>query len=331
MRIVTFGEIMLRLSPTGYERLFQSDRLTGSFGGAEANVAISLANFGEDAAFVTRLPDQAVGHGAIRTLRSFGVDTAGICFGGDRMGLYYHEKGVGVRDSLCIYDRAHSAIAEASPSDFDWDSLLSGADWFHFTGITPALSPVLADICRTACLTARRLGVRVSCDLNYREKLWPLSAARPVMAELCSLVDVCIANEGEVRDLFDIRPEGTGQAYYEAMAREACARFGFSQVALTLFEPLSASEDTWSGLLYDRQAVAFAPTYRLPLIDRVGIGDSFGAGLIYALCHNYGRQEAIDFAVAASALKHTVEGDFNRVSVEEVRRLAGKMSASRAE
>jgi 2-dehydro-3-deoxygluconokinase len=324
MRIVTFGEIMLRLSPEGYGRLFQSDRLIGSFGGAEANVAISLSQFGENAAFVTRLPDQAVGHGAIRTLRSFGVDTSPILFGGDRLGLYFQEKGVGVRDSLCIYDRAHSAFAQASLSDFDWDNLLAGADWFHFTGITPALSPALADICRQACLTARRLGVRVSCDLNYREKLWPLSAARPVMADLCSLVDVCIANEGEVHDLFDIQPDGTGPAYYQAMAREACARFGFSQIALTLFDPLSSSEDTWSGLLYDRQAVAFAPTYHLPLIDRVGIGDSFGAGLIYALGHRYDRQAAIDFAVAASALKHTVEGDFNRVSVEEVRRLAGK-------
>lgn len=325
MRIVTLGEIMLRLSPEGYGRFFQNDRMTASFGGAEANVAISLANFGMDAAFVTRLPAQAIGDAAIRTLRTFGVDTSGILRSGERVGLYYQERGAGVRSHVCIYDRAHSAISEASVQDFDWECLLRGADWFHFSGITPALSPALADICRAACQTAHRMGVKVSCDLNYREKLWPLSTARRVMTELCHLVDICIANEGEVRDLFDISPCGaTDQEIYTTIAKEACARFGFERIALTLFTPHSNSEDDWSGMLYDGTQAFFAPCYRLPMVERIGIGDSFGAGLIYAHLMQYAPQEAIDFAVAASSLKHAVEGDFNLVTVDEVLDVAYK-------
>ncbi len=329
MRIVTFGEIMLRLSPEGALRLFQGDRMEISFGGAEANVAISLAEFGAEALHVTRLPDQAVGRSAIRTLHSLGVDTSGICLGGERMGLYFQENGLGVREGVCIYDRAHSAFSQASAADFDWGRLLSGADWFHFSGVTPALSSDLADICLDACRCAHAHGLRVSCDLNYREKLWPLSRAQTVMSRLCSEVDVCIANESELSGLFGIDPPGScGKKRYRTMAEEACARFGFNQVALTLYTPVTYSEDIWAGMLYDHGEAYFSPAYRLQMTERVGIGDSFGAGLIYSMMNHNPSQEAIDFATAASAIKHSVKGDFNRVSAEEVARLSARMKNS---
>lgn len=329
MKIVTFGEILLRLTPPGHERLFQSDRLTGTFGGAEANVAVSLAGFGWDAAFVTRLPDSPVGQAAIDTLRGRGVDTSRTVRGGDRVGLYYLEKGASLRGSLCVYDRAGSAITTASPGDFDWAEIFRGADWFHFSGITPALGGTLPEICLAACKAAKAAGVKISCDLNYRASLWSRERARSVMSGLCSYADLLIANTGSAADVFGISGENPvpyGQrpdpANVLAVAEELAGRFGPAAVGMSMRTVLSADENDWSGMLYVGGEGYFAREYRLRIVDRVGGGDSFAAGLIYGIGGGMTPRESIGFAVAASALKHTVEGDFNRVSVGEVRALA---------
>ncbi|HIW73034.1 MAG TPA: sugar kinase [Firmicutes bacterium] len=337
-KVVTFGEIMLRLAPNGYYRFFQNDQLQATFGGGEANVAVSLANFGEDAAFVTKLPAHAIGQGAVNALRAMGVDVSHIVRGGDRVGIYYLEKGASQRGSVCIYDRAHSAIQEAKPEDFDWNRIFEGADWFHFTGITPALGPNLVEICRQACAAAKERGLTVSCDLNYRGKLWTREAAREAMTALCRYVDVCIANEEDAKDVFGIEAEGSditggklNKEGYRSVAGQLAGRFGFSHVAITLRTSLSASDNNWAGMLYDGKESCFSREYRLHIVDRVGGGDSFGGGLIYALRRGMAPQEAIEFAVAASALKHSVEGDFNRVSVAEVEKLAGGDASGRVQ
>ena len=329
---------MLRLAPNGYYRFFQNDQLQATFGGGEANVAVSLANFGEDAAFVTKLPAHAIGQGAVNALRAMGVDVSHIVRGGDRVGIYYLEKGASQRGSVCIYDRAHSAIQEAKPEDFDWNRIFEGADWFHFTGITPALGPNLVEICRQACAAAKERGLTVSCDLNYRGKLWTREAAREAMTALCRYVDVCIANEEDAKDVFGIEAEGSditggklNKEGYRSVAGQLAGRFGFSHVAITLRTSLSASDNNWAGMLYDGKESCFSREYRLHIVDRVGGGDSFGGGLIYALRRGMAPQEAIEFAVAASALKHSVEGDFNRVSVAEVEKLGGGDAAGRVQ
>ncbi len=329
---------MLRLAPNGYYRFFQNDQLQATFGGGEANVAVSLANFGEDAAFVTKLPAHAIGQGAVNALRAMGVDVSHIVRGGDRVGIYYLEKGASQRGSVCIYDRAHSAIQEAKPEDFDWNRIFEGADWFHFTGITPALGPNLVEICRQACAAAKERGLTVSCDLNYRGKLWTREAAREAMTALCRYVDVCIANEEDAKDVFGIEAEGSditggklNKEGYRSVAGQLAGRFGFSHVAITLRTSLSASDNNWAGMLYDGKESCFSREYRLHIVDRVGGGDSFGGGLIYALRRGMAPQEAIEFAVAASALKHSVEGDFNRVSVAEVEKLAGGDASGRVQ
>lgn len=329
-KIVTFGEIMLRLAPDGYDRFFQNDRMQATFGGGEANVAVSLANFGMDSRYVTKLPKHAIGQAAVDALRYFGVDTSMIARGGDRIGIYYLEKGASQRGSVCIYDRAHSSIQEADPEDFDWDTIFDGADWFHFTGITPALGENVIEICREACIAAGKKGLRISCDLNYRGKLWTREAAGKAMTDLCRYVDVCISNEEDARDVFGIEAEGSdvsggklNKEGYKSVAKQLADRFGFEKVAITLRSSVSANDNDWAGMLYDGQNYCLSKEYHLHIVDRVGGGDSFGAGLIYALLNNYPSQKAIEFAVAASALKHSIEGDFNRVSVEEVQKLAG--------
>ena len=329
-RIVTFGEIMLRLAPNGYYRFFQDDQLQATFGGGEANVAVSLANYDMDAAFVTKLPAHAIGQGAVNALRGLGVDTRSIVRGGDRIGIYYLEKGASQRGSVCIYDRAHSAIQEAQPSDFDWDAIFDGADWFHFTGITPALGSNLVEICKEACVAAKKHGVKISCDLNYRGKLWTREQARAAMTELCQYVDVCISNEEDAKDVFGIEAENTdiyggklNKEGYKSVAKQLADRFGFEKVAITLRTSLSASDNDWAGMLYDGENYCFSKEYHLHIVDRVGGGDSFGGGLIYALLNGKDSQSTIEFAVAASALKHSIEGDFNRVTVSEVEKLAG--------
>lgn len=324
-RVVTFGEIMLRLAPYGYTRFVQADCLEATYGGGEANVAVSLANYGVDAAFVTRLPEHELGQAAVNALRRYGVNTRWIARGGSRIGVYYLEKGISQRPSKVIYDRAGSAIAEARPEDFSWDQIFEGADWFHFTGITPALNDTLADICEEACQAARRRGIPISCDLNYRKKLWSREKAGQVMARLCQYVDVCIANEEDAKDVFGISAEHTDiqggrldHAGYESVARTLAQRFGFQWVAVTLRTSLSASVNRWAGMLYGAGQSYFSREHEILIHDRVGGGDSFGGGLIFALLSGYDPQDALEFAVAASCLKHSIEGDFNHVSRAEV-------------
>jgi 2-dehydro-3-deoxygluconokinase len=252
--------------------------------------------------------------------------------------FYYLEKGASQRGSVCIYDRAHSSIQEADPADFDWDTIFDGADWFHFTGITPALGENVIEICREACITAGKKGVRISCDLNYRGKLWTREAAGKAMTDLCRYVDVCISNEEDARDVFGIEAEGSdisggklNKEGYKSVAKQLADWFGFEKVAITLRSSVSANDNDWAGMLYDGQNYCLSKEYHLHIVDRVGGGDSFGAGLIYALLNNYPSQKAIEFAVAASALKHSIEGDFNRVSVEEVQKLAGGDTSGRVQ
>ncbi len=331
MKIVTFGELMLRLQPYNYERFVQADRLAFSFGGGEANVAVSLANYGMDAAFVTKLPAHAIGQAAVNSLRRYGVDTSKIARGGERVGIYFNEKGASQRGSVCIYDRAHSAIQQAAPADFDWDAIFAGVDWFHFTGITPALGGQLVDICRAACIAAKAHGVKISCDLNYRGKLWTREQARAAMSDLCRYVDVCISNEEDAKDVFGIEAEATdiyagelNREGYKSVAKQLADQLGFEKVAITLRESRSASDNGWSAMLYDAASgeYCFSKQYALHIVDRVGGGDSFGGGLIYALLTGKSTQQAIEFAVAASALKHSIEGDYNMVTVDEVEKLA---------
>ncbi len=339
MKTVTFGELMLRLAPNGYYRFFQNDQMQATFGGGEANVSVSLANFGLDSTYVTKLPKHAIGQAAVDSLRYFGVDTSKIVRGGDRVGIYYLEKGASQRGSVCIYDRAHSAIAEAVPSDFNWDEIFEGANWFHFTGITPALGGNMVEICKQACVAAKAHGVKISCDLNYRGKLWTRDEARAAMSELCKYVDVCIANEEDAKDVFGIEAENTdihggklNHDGYKSVAKQLADTFGFEKVAITLRSSISANDNDWAAMLYDGEDYYFSTkTYHLHIVDRVGGGDSFGAGLIYALLTGKDSQSAVNFAVAASALKHSIEGDYNRVSVSEVEKLAGGDGSGRVQ
>lgn len=337
-KVITFGELMVRLQPYNYERFVQADHLQFSFGGGEANVAVSLANYGIDAAYVTKLPAHSIGQSAVNSLRRYGVDTSLIVRGGNRVGIYYNEKGASQRPSVCIYDRAHSAIQEASPSDFDWDKIFDGADWFHFTGITPALGPNLVEICREACIAAKSRNIKISCDLNYRGKLWTREQAREAMTELCQYVDVCISNEEDAKDVFGIEAEATditagelNKEGYKSVARQLAEKFGFEKVAITLRESKSAFDNDWSAMLYDGNEYCFSKLYHLHIVDRIGGGDSFGAGLIYALLSGKDSQTVVEFAVAASALKHAVEGDYNHATVAEVEKLAGGDGSGRVQ
>lgn len=338
MRVVTFGEIMLRLQPEDHLRLLQCDRLEATFGGAEANVAVSLANFGMDAAFVTKLPTHEVGQSALNSLRRYGVDTSYIVRGGDRVGIYFCEKGASQRPSKVIYDRSASSIATASAEDFDWEKIFTGADWFHFTGITPALSPTLAKITLQAAKAAKAKGLTVSCDLNFRKKLWSREAAREAMSEICGYVDVCIANEEDADDVFGIKAQGSdvGKGVldrdgYVSVAKQLADRFGFKAVAITLRESLSASDNNWAGMLYTKDGAEFSSKYAVHIVDRVGGGDSFAAGLIYAMMNGYTQRDAVGFAVAASCLKHSVEGDYNMVTAAEVQSLAAGNASGRVQ
>jgi len=337
-KVVTFGEIMLRLAPNGYYRLFQNNQLQATFGGAEANVAVSLANYGVDTEFVTKVPDNAIGRSAVCELRKFGVDTSGIVYGGNRLGIYFLEKGASQRGSVCIYDRSHSSIQEADSGDFNWDDIFEGAEWFHFSGITPALGPELVKACLEACKEAKKLGVTVSCDLNYRSKLWSREDARAAMSELCRYVDVCIANEEDAKDVFGIVAEDTdiegGKLNvdgYKSVAKQLKDKFDFKYVAFTLRTSISASDNDWAAMLYDGTEFCLSRKYSLRIVDRVGGGDSFSAGLIYSLIKEKDSQFAIEFATAASALKHSIEGDFNRVSLDEVEKLVGGNGSGRVQ
>ena len=339
-KVVTFGELMLRLQPYDYMRFVQADSFEATFGGGEANVAVSLANYGMEAHFVSKLPKHSIGQMAVNSLRKYGVHTEDITRGGDRVGIYYLEKGASQRGSVCIYDRAHSAIAEATTADFNWDEIFEGASWFHFTGITPALGANVVEICKEACKAAKAHGVKVSCDLNYRGKLWTRDEARAAMTELCQYVDVCISNEEDAKDVFGIEAENTdinagelNKEGYKSVAKQLADKFGFEKVAITLRESKSAFDNDWSAMLYDvaSDEYCFSKLYHLHIIDRVGGGDSFGGGLIYALLSGKNTQEAVEFAVAASALKHSIEGDYNFVSVDEVEKLAAGNGSGRVQ
>jgi 2-dehydro-3-deoxygluconokinase len=337
-KIVTFGEIMLRLAPEGYYRFLQAASMGATYGGGEANVAISLSNFGMDVAYVTKLPKHEIGQAAVNKLREFGVDTSKIVRGGDRIGIYYLEKGASQRPSKVIYDRAGSSIATAKPEDFDWDRIFDGATWFHFTGITPALGEGVAAICAEALKIAKAKGITVSCDLNYRKNLWSREKAGEVMGGLMQYVDVLIANEEDPADVFGIHAENTnltsGEVSHEGykdVAKKLAARFGFKNVCITLRESFSANDNNWGAMLYDGREYYFSKTYPVHIVDRVGGGDSFGAGFIYASLNGFGPQDALAFAVAASCLKHTIEGDYNLVSVAEVNTLVGGDGSGRVQ
>ena len=330
MKVVSFGEILLRLASPGYTKLFQKDTLDATFCGGEANVAVSLAVFGIESCFITKLPDNDVGHAAVNSMRYFGVDTSKIVYGDGRMGLYYLEKGASQRPSKIIYDRAYSAIALAKQKDFNWEEILGGADWFHWTGINPALSDAVAEICLDACKYAKEHGIIVSCDLNYRKNLWSADKARAVMDKLMPYVDVCVANEEDADKVLGIKPDNndveTGKLNkrgYESVAREICRRYGCKYVAITLRESYSASMNGWSAMLYNASLskALFSRKYDIQIVDRVGGGDSFTAAIIYGLISKFDDHKVIEFATASSCLKHTIEGDYNRTTVSDVENL----------
>jgi 2-dehydro-3-deoxygluconokinase len=325
--VVTFGEIMMRLATPGYLRFSQAPHLELTYGGGEANVAVSLTNYGLQTQFVTRLPKNDMAQRAVNELRGLGVGTDHIVRGGDRIGIYFLESGASQRASKVTYDRAHSAIAGIKIGDVDWDKVFQGAKWFHWTGITPALGDSAAAVTREACEAAKRHGLTVSTDLNYRKKLWSREKAGEVMGGLMEFVDVCIANEEDAESVFNIKGAEvtSGQiehGQYEDVARQLTERFKFKQVAITLRESFSASHNGWSAMLYTGGKSHFSSRYDISIVDRVGGGDSFAGGLIFALLRGDGPEKAINFAVAASCLKHSVSGDYNRVTLEEVETLA---------
>ncbi len=337
-KIVTFGEIMMRLNPQGYLRFTQAESFEATYAGGEANVAVSLANYGMNASFVSKVPDNDIGQCAINALRKYGVDTTKVVKGGKRLGIYFVEKGASQRASKVIYDRAYSSISEADLNDFNWEEIFYGVDWFHWTGITPALGGNLPEICLAACKAAKAMGVKISCDLNYRKKLWSREQAKEVMSKLMPYVDVCIANEEDAKDVFGIEAENTDinsgkidQQGYISVAKQISEKFGCEKVAITLRGSISATDNNWAGMLYANGEAYFSPTYTVHIVDRVGGGDSFGGGLIYALLSEKASQDAINFAVAASCLKHSIEHDFNMVSVAEVEALAGGNASGRVQ
>ena len=335
-KVITFGEIMLRLAPEGYKRFVQADKFDVVYGGAESNVAVSLANFDVPVSFVTKLPAHEMGDAALNELRKFGVDTKSVARGGKRLGIYYAEKGASQRGSLVIYDRAGSSFQTASPTDFDWEAIFDDVSWFHFTGITPALGDNVAAICLEACKKAKAKNITVSCDLNFRKKLWTSEKAGKVMAELMEYIDVCIANEEDAEKVFGISAKNTDvtggkldKKGYEDVAKQLADRFHLRQVAITLRTSLSASDNKWAALLYDGKNYYYSKEYLIRIVDRVGGGDSFGAGLIYGNVKGFDPQKTVDFAVAASCLKQTIEGDFNHISVGEAEKLMGGDASGR--
>ena len=333
-KIITFGEIMLRLSTPGYLRFGQAKQYDATFGGGEANVAVSLANYGLDAKFVTRLPDNDIAKACVKDLRSYGIDTSGIVYGGDRLGIYYLETGAVARPSKVVYDRAGSSIATIKPGDIDWAEVLKGADWFHWTGITPALSQGAADVCLEAIKAANAMGITVSCDLNYRKNLWKYGKkASEVMPALVEGSDIILGNEEDADKVFGIKPEGfdvtaTGgaidQKRFQSVGEQLMKRFPRAKkVIITLRGSINANHNTWGGVLWDGKTLYQSPRYDIThIVDRVGGGDSFMGGLIYGLLtYTDDDQKALNFAVAASCLKHTIFGDFNQVTVAEVENL----------
>lgn len=337
-KIVTLGEIMLRLSTPGNKRFVQSDSFDAVFGGGEANVAVSCANYGHEVYFVSKLPEHEIGQSAINALRKYGVKTDYIARGGDRIGIYYLETGASMRPSKVIYDRAHSAIAEASATDFDFDKIMEDASWFHWSGITPAISEKAARLTELACQAAKRHHVTVSVDLNFRKKLWTKEQAQAVMRPLMQYVDVCIGNEEDAELCLGFKPDAdvvggkTDAEGYKSIFAAMADEFGFKYVISTLRESFSASHNGWKAMIYNGKEFYVSKRYDItPIIDRVGGGDAFSGGIIHGLLTMRTQAEALEFAVAASALKHTINGDFNLVSEEEVKALAGGDASGRVQ
>ena len=335
-KVVTLGEIMLRLSPEGFLRFSQADYFRLIFGGGEANVAVSCANYGHNAVFVSKLPSHEIGQAAVDSMRRLGVDTSRIIRGGKRVGIYYCETGASMRPSNVIYDRAGSSMAEADPDDFDFDEIMQGADWFHWSGITPAISDKAAEITRVACEAARRHGVTVSVDLNFRKKLWTPEKAQEVMRPLMKYVDVCIGNEEDAELCLGFKPDAditvgkTNADGYKAIFKAMASEFGFRHIASTLRESYSASHNGWKAMIYDGTTFYQSRRYDIdPIVDRVGGGDAFSGGLIHGLVTGMPMDKALEFAVAASALKQTIHGDFNLVTAAEVQRLVDGDSSGR--
>ena len=324
-KIITIGEIMLRLSSQGNSRFIQSDSFDVNYGGGEANVAVSLQNYGNEAFFVSKVPEHEIGQAAVNSLRRFGVHTRYVSRGGERLGVYYLETGCSLRPSKVIYDRSHSSISEASPCDFDFETIFAGADWFHWSGITPALSDNAAECIRRACIEAKKAGVVISCDLNFRKKLWSSEKAQSVMRPLMQYVDVCIGNEEDAEMCLGYHPDAdvdggkTDAEGYKSVFQKLMQDYGFKYVVSTLRESYSASVNGWKGMIYDGNEFYTSRRYEIkPIVDRVGGGDSFSAGIIHGLANGKPMQWALEFAVAASALKHTIPGDVNLVSASEV-------------
>ena len=329
-KVFTLGEIMLRLTPPDYGRFLQADSFGVTYGGGEANVCVSTSNYGDEAYFITKLPKNDIGQAAINFLRRYGVHTENVARGGDRVGIYYQETGASMRPSKVIYDRANSAIAEADVEDFDFDAIFKGGDWFHWSGITPAISDKAAAIVAKACEAAKRQGLTVSCDLNFRKKLWTSEKAQSIMRPLMKYVDVCIGNEEDAQLCLGFKPQSdvlagkTDAEGYKGIFKEMAEQFDFKYVASTLRESFSASHNGWKAMIYDGKEFYESRRYDInPIIDRVGGGDSFAGGLIHGLVNGKSQGEALEFAVAASALKHTINGDYNLVGISEVESLAG--------
>lgn len=327
-KVVTFGEIMMRLNPDGYEELLQASRLNISFAGGEANAAVSIANFGMKADFVTKIPENILGMRAAMELRKYGVGTSNIVYGGPRLGVYFVEKGISQRPVKVLYDRKNSSMALARREDFQWEKILDGANWFHFTGITPALGGECPEICRDALEVCRKKQITVSCDINYRKKLWSKEKARKEMQKFMEYVDVCFINESQASDVFGIHGTNEMDESNEGrkkncadIAKQISEKFHCKIVASTIRKSISASINDWSAMLYSDNKIYYSPEYRIEIVDRVGGGDSFAGALIYALNSGYDRQKALDFATAASCLKHTMEYDFNLSSVDDVETL----------
>jgi 2-dehydro-3-deoxygluconokinase len=325
-QVVTFGELMLRLEPPGFARLTQTNSLNMTFGGAEANVAVSLANYGNPCSYISKFPSNSLGTAAVNSLRQLGVDTGQVLWGGDRIGIYYTENGAAQRAPVVLYDRANSAIAQIKPGEINWSEIFHGKNWFHFTGITPALGEGPAAVTLEAVTTAKNMGLTVSCDFNYRSKLWSVEAAGPVMTELLNYVDVAIGiGEMEAEQIlgFSVNDHGVGDcsSRFRALAETLLQKFKFSHVATTQRNGYSASDNGWSAMLYDGKDFYQSPEYNIHMVDRVGSGDAFCGSLLYALLQEYTPQKSIDFAAAASCLKHSIQGDYNHVTLAEVEAL----------
>jgi len=340
-KFVTFGEIMLRLSTPGYSRFVQTNEYDALYGGGEANVAVSLANYGMSSYFVSKLPTHEIGQGAVNSLRAYGVNTDFVVRGGERVGIYFLETGASQRPSKVVYDRKYSAISLAEANEFDWETIFAGKDWFHWTGITPALGKNAQLAVKEACKAAKKAGLKVSCDLNFRKKMWSESEAQSIMNPLMEYVDVCIANEEDAEKSLGIKPASTdvenaelNEHGYIELAKKLKSVYGFETVAITLRESFSASENGWSALLHDDKECKEpyrSKKYKINIVDRVGGGDSFAAGLLFGMNKYPSSKDAIEFAVAASCLKHSIPGDFNLVDVEEVEKLLKNGGSGRVE